>query len=428
MKRLLFGFLLFASVCTCFADSSVAWEGRAAIGSRDAFPFGGNYAQSRVFAKGEIVEVYNVSNGKIADVVITGTSELSGVLMLLSPLAAENLALENGYDTVVRVSRKNDYVKTDTLLQENPTKIDNSALEIAQNASTPASTVQSPLSSSFYLDDDTVAQDESAILALANDTTEETYIEENLASSTNLDANDTQNAETFAQNDTENLSVDNSMQEENTLAMQIDANAQNIAKEENVQNDTITDDTNLVSNDASTSVATNSTNVHESVYTYSTLPETPVQDKNATRVVIASSTDKNDANANNANVTKDEKSTNNATSTNKPAVNASNATSTSSASNTSLQKAFPYPELLISDYEKGKYYIQLVVCRDAENIKPIVSKYRYKYPVSIKKSERIADGYEILIGPVFANEYNELLAKFRKDGYKDAFVKFKKNW
>ncbi|MCQ2580377.1 MAG: hypothetical protein MJ159_06740, partial [Treponemataceae bacterium] len=98
MKR--FGLILlmavFAVVSVMAASSSVAWEGRAARGSADAFPAGGNYAQSRIFSKGEIVDVVNPSNGKTATVVITGSTDLSGVLVLLSPSAASALGVESG--------------------------------------------------------------------------------------------------------------------------------------------------------------------------------------------------------------------------------------------------------------------------------------------------------------------------------------------
>ena len=116
MKR--FGIILMMSVFACafvMAASSVAWEGRAARGNAEVFPSGGNYAQSRIFSKGEIVDVVNTSNGKTTTVVITGSTDLSGVLVLLSPSAAAAIGVESGYDTTVRVSRKNDYVKENTL-------------------------------------------------------------------------------------------------------------------------------------------------------------------------------------------------------------------------------------------------------------------------------------------------------------------------
>ncbi|MDR2897590.1 MAG: hypothetical protein LBU99_02160 [Spirochaetaceae bacterium] len=109
MKRLagitaiIVGILVFSSA------TSVSWEGRAVIAEGSLFPSDGRYARSRVFSRGEMVEVYNPANETKTSVVIVGPSDVSGVLIMLSPQAAAELSISEGYDAIVRVNKKQLY-------------------------------------------------------------------------------------------------------------------------------------------------------------------------------------------------------------------------------------------------------------------------------------------------------------------------------
>ncbi|MBO7485721.1 MAG: SPOR domain-containing protein [Spirochaetaceae bacterium] len=337
MKRL----CLLLAACIFAASfvfgSSVAWEGRAAVGSADIFPAGGNYAQSRVFSKGEIVEVYNTLNGKKINVVITDTTELTGVLILLSPAAAEELEVSAAYDTVVRISRKNDYVAEGTT-------------EGGSLASVP--------------DPDTNAAE-----ALKEDYvfTEETAEEVVAATSEVAEATETEPANTSSVSAYEYASLPEITQPQVTVTT--------------VQTQPVQETAPVVSQ------------------TTPVTQTTPVQTAPVTTTVVPAQT---------------------AAVTNTQPQVQSNAVI---VPQDQYKQNVPYPELQITEYEKNKYYVQLSVNRDVANIRNIVSKYRGKYPVSLKQSNRFTDAYEVLIGPLSADEYNAILSKVKKDGYKDAFVK-----
>lgn len=341
MKR--FGIILMMSVFAAgfvmAASSSVAWEGRAARGNAEAFPSGGNYAQSRIFSKGEIVDVVNTSNGKTTTVVITGSTDLSGVLVLLSPTAASAIGIESGYDTTVRVSRKNDYVKENTLTQVAP---------VAK------------------ADPDT-----NPVAALPQDYT---------------------NAVTAPVPQTQPV--------EQLPPVQEVSQTQSKDIPEPVLPPPVEDKRPAVS-----------------AYDYSLLPPPPKDEVAPIQQNFYVCPNCSGAN-------KEEQLCDNC----KQKLYQSQPANTPAVQQSSVPKdpAMPFPELLINQYERGKFYVQLGVYRDMKNLTNIVNKYRGRYPVSIKASERTPGGYEMLIGPLSEDEYRATLDRFRREGYKDAFVKFLK--
>ena len=347
MKR--FGIILmmsvFAAAFVSAASSSVAWEGRAAKGNAEAFPSGGNYAQSRIFSKGEIVDVVNTSNGKSTTVVITGSTDLSGVLVLLSPTAASAIGVESGYDTTVRVSRKNDYVKENTLTSVAP-------VAQADPDNNPAAALPSGYTN-------VVTAPEPEIQPV-----------------------------------------------EQLPPVQTQPVVQTPPVKE------IPDPGIALASEEKRPV---------SAYDYSLLPPPPKDE-------VAPIQQNFYVCPNCSNASKSQQLCDNCKqplySAQQPAVSAPPASSV--APSVAQDLSVPFPELLITQYEKGKFYVQLGVYRDMKNLKNLVSKYRGKYPVSIKASDRTPGGYEMLIGPLSQDEYRAMLDRFRREGFKDAFVKFLK--
>lgn len=339
MKR--FGIILMMSVFAAgfvmAASSSVAWEGRAAKGNAEAFPSGGNYAQSRIFSKGEIVDVVNTSNGKTTTVVITGSTDLSGVLVLLSPTAASAIGIESGYDTTVRVSRKNDYVKENTL---------------------------TPVAPVAKADPDT-----NPAAALPQDYT---------------------NAVTAPAPQTQPV--------EQLPPVQEVSQTQSKDIPDPVLPPPVEDKRPVVS-----------------AYDYSLLPPPPKDE-------VAPIQQNFYVCPNCGGAKKEEQLCDNCKQKLYQGAQSASVQPSAPVRDTSM----PFPELLINQYERGKFYVQLGVYRDMKNLTNIVNKYRGRYPVSIKASERTPGGYEMLIGPLSEDEYRATLDRFRREGYKDAFVKFLK--
>ncbi len=71
------------------------------------------------------------------------------------------------------------------------------------------------------------------------------------------------------------------------------------------------------------------------------------------------------------------------------------------------------------DLESNKFYIQIAVLSDEENIAGLIKKYK-KYTVVLVPCRK---GYKVLVGPLSVDEYGVVLERFRAMGFMDAFVK-----
>lgn len=89
------------------------------------------------------------------------------------------------------------------------------------------------------------------------------------------------------------------------------------------------------------------------------------------------------------------------------------------ASKKSLEK---YKVSSLKELESGKYYIQIAVLADENNLKNTVSKFEMQYPVTLVP---LASGKatQVMIGPLGMDEYGAVLNRFKKSGYKDAFLR-----
>lgn len=89
------------------------------------------------------------------------------------------------------------------------------------------------------------------------------------------------------------------------------------------------------------------------------------------------------------------------------------------ASKKSLEK---YKVSSLKELESGKYYIQIAVLADENNLKNTVSKFEKQYPVTLVP---LASGKatQVMIGPLGMDEYGAVLNRFKKSGYKDAFLR-----
>jgi hypothetical protein len=70
----------------------------------------------------------------------------------------------------------------------------------------------------------------------------------------------------------------------------------------------------------------------------------------------------------------------------------------------------------------GSYYVQIATMSNEKNINGLVADYSDKYPIALVPSP-LSGAYQVLIGPLNIDEYGIVLARFQKNGFKDAFVK-----
>ena len=76
----------------------------------------------------------------------------------------------------------------------------------------------------------------------------------------------------------------------------------------------------------------------------------------------------------------------------------------------------------LNSLKSGKYYVQIALLSDENNIKSLISKYGKKYPITLVPLVS-KKGYQVLIGPIGIDEYGTVLNRFKNDGYKDSFLR-----
>ncbi|MBO5100403.1 MAG: SPOR domain-containing protein [Treponema sp.] len=69
-----------------------------------------------------------------------------------------------------------------------------------------------------------------------------------------------------------------------------------------------------------------------------------------------------------------------------------------------------------------KYYVQIATYSKYENMEAIVKKYGKNYPIVVYQPTGRSD-YQVMIGGLNKDEYAIVLERFRKAGYKDAFLR-----
>ena len=77
---------------------------------------------------------------------------------------------------------------------------------------------------------------------------------------------------------------------------------------------------------------------------------------------------------------------------------------------------------IVEKLESGKYYVQIATYSKVENVEKILSTYGNNYPIVCYQPSGRND-YQVMIGGLNKDEYAIVLERFRKAGYKDAFLR-----
>ena len=77
---------------------------------------------------------------------------------------------------------------------------------------------------------------------------------------------------------------------------------------------------------------------------------------------------------------------------------------------------------IVEKLESGKYYVQIATYSKVENVEKILSTYGNNYPIVCYQPSGRSD-YQVMIGGLNKDEYAIVLERFRKAGFKDAFLR-----
>ena len=77
---------------------------------------------------------------------------------------------------------------------------------------------------------------------------------------------------------------------------------------------------------------------------------------------------------------------------------------------------------IVEKLESEKYFVQIATYSKVENVEKILSTYGNNYPIVCYQPSGRSD-YQVMIGGLNKDEYAIVLERFRKAGYKDAFLR-----
>jgi hypothetical protein len=103
MKRIIFLAIL-SLACGMAVSAQKVWEGTVVAGRYGDFPLTGYYGASNVFPRNSLVNVQNISNGKVVQIIISGRLEDPAMFLAVSRQAADALELQRNDSASVRVS------------------------------------------------------------------------------------------------------------------------------------------------------------------------------------------------------------------------------------------------------------------------------------------------------------------------------------
>jgi hypothetical protein len=84
------------------------------------------------------------------------------------------------------------------------------------------------------------------------------------------------------------------------------------------------------------------------------------------------------------------------------------------------------PEMeVLTTLPNNKYFIQIATYGKVENVEKVLEQYGKNYPIVVYQPLGRND-YQILIGELNKDEYGIVLERFRKAGFKDAFLRILK--
>lgn len=76
----------------------------------------------------------------------------------------------------------------------------------------------------------------------------------------------------------------------------------------------------------------------------------------------------------------------------------------------------------LSELESGKYYVQVATFAEQENIDKLLKEYGSKYPF-VMVPLKSGSAMQMMVGPLNVDEYGAILARFKKLGFKDSFLR-----
>jgi hypothetical protein len=418
MKRIGIALLLFLVSFSLFAASKPSIEGRAAVADENVFPIG-LFAKAIGFLPGDSVMVTNPVTGISVNVLILGTPEKEGIVILLSPEAASRLFITKDSNTLVSVTKR--IVQTEAT---SPKKT------ISDPDNRPEDAI--PLELDEKLRNQDIEHSESATVnpKIATSKPNPPGADDNVRISEEKTPSATSESE-------EILGKLKSLLDAHEIAPKPEAAEiprTPIVPDSNVKlsSEPATPDSPQITSPPRevvrvTETATGET-VPQSIGKAGTIPVQPPNESvkmtdtakkaegpvtGTVRLIPATPVKPQEPD----NATKKEEGI----PLIPPPVSQPPATESKHPVTPSINKIL---SIIVepSKLRIGSYYIQIATMSNEKNINSLLSDYSDKYPIALVPSP-LRGAYQVLIGPLNIDEYGAVLERFKNNGFKDAFVR-----
>lgn len=464
MKKSFFAFafvaaLLFAQ--NVFASSSPSLDGRAVVAKSGTFPKG-YFAKTVGYLPGDSISVTNPVNGRQVSILVIGSLDASeGVAILLSPEAAEALSIKRDSNNLVKLTKRNGTADTvangsaviTNVLQEEVEELEDEIAEtenaFEEMAEVLAEETEEIPSGEFDVDEEIPEDTENAVSeteGVFEDIPEETEnavaeaekdleeipeeTEEDIAEKSEKELANVEEIPEEAEEESDGIAyervedwyIPEDSFDENSEAEEVfDEIPEDAEKEsdeivyERVEDYCIPEDSdeNLEEIPEEKAELAESENAYEdgNPYLESEISETETAAEDEYEAIVLVPAEENPPEPESGEKEFDKDSVA------KAEVSPKSDAKSEPPSSTKGSAAYLKSE---SDLESQKYYVQIAVYTQNENVEQLDALYGRRYPLTI-----LDEGARktVLVGPLGMDEYGSVLERFKLFGFSDAFVR-----
>lgn len=464
MKKSFFAFafvaaLLFAQ--NVFASSSPSLDGRAVVAKSGTFPKG-YFAKTVGYLPGDSISVTNPVNGRQVSILVIGSLDASeGVAILLSPEAAEALSIKRDSNNLVKLTKRNGTADTvangsaviTNVLQEEVEELEDEIAEtenaFEEMAEVLAEETEEIPSGEFDVDEEIPEDTENAVSeteGVFEDIPEETEnavaeaekdleeipeeTEEDIAEKSEKELANVEEIPEEAEEESDGIAyervedwyIPEDSFDENSEAEEVfDEIPEDAEKEsdeivyERVEDYCIPEDSdeNLEEIPEEKAELAESENAYEdgNPYLESEISETETAAEDEYEAIVLVPAEENPPEPESGEKEFDKDSVA------KAEVSPKSDAKSEPPSSTKGSAAYLKSE---ADLESQKYYVQIAVYTQNENVEQLDALYGRRYPLTI-----LDEGARktVLVGPLGMDEYGSVLERFKLFGFSDAFVR-----
>ena len=457
MKKIISLILTTFTVAILFAAARPSLDGRAVVAEDGEMPKG-LFARTIGYLPGDSVTVTNPANGNACDVLILGSIDASeGVAILLSPEAADRLAIRKDSNVQVKITKRTGSLDenvsgTATLSDEDDSDYNSGSLteETAQAPEeTPAPESAEAVAEETSVESSEVPAEEVAAEPVEVTEADSEYSDDSVMNADSFD-NETPSEEVAAEVSAESIESAEPAEETPAEAVVVEAPAEEekteLVAEEEIPEEAVPEElveaeapslatvtpNDVVIPDNFEELANAAGKVPVQEVVSESAPEEPAEesvveepaaDEYAPIVLVPSEPNPPEETEVPAEVPVE-------TPVESPVEIAASVTETAPAieiapveSVTSADINFEnFIRPSLKDLESGKYYVQIASLGQKENIESLLAKYTPKYPVVLVPLSN-GKGYQVLVGPLTADEYGMIIERFQSYGFKDCFLR-----